>query len=256
MLQNRFMKISIGLCFTIALPTQVLGETSVGPAVPSAVTEAANDESFWTGPWMGVHVSSGGVNYDINGFYYEGENGVEANLPDLGGQGAGFGIQAGYGFAIAPSFIAGLQVDASQSTVKNETSLFITDIGQAQNVDFNYSLSQRNSYNVTARLGYLASPSTQLYALAGFGKATFEGQLSLLQGGNGPTEEYEFDGMGKVLGAGIETRIGPKTSIGIEYRYSDLGRYSFIDESQNGENINVGFDMSAQSVRAVLNYRF
>ena len=72
------------------------------------------------------------------------------------------------------------------------------------------------------------------------------------------SDSYSFNLNGISLGIGMETRIGTNTSLGIEYRYTSLGRYSFFDGviGGSGESAEVGFDTDVQTLRMTLNYRF
>jgi outer membrane immunogenic protein len=262
MRSTQVTRLATVLAMTVIAPMHALAD---GPASadPVIVTPPVVEEDrFWEGPWVGAHIGMGSTNYDISGSVYNGSGTLgEVNLPDLGGQGPLFGIQAGYGFRISPTLIGGIQLDASMTDITNDTYLYIAGdaIGPGSpEIAATYELQPRTMYGLSARLGYLTSPDTQVYGLVGYGQANFRGTLDLeVDGTSTFGGQYDFNGNGMILGVGIETRIGRSTSLGIEYRYSDFGRHSFFDEPIIGGTMaEVGFDMSVQSVRMVLNYRF
>lgn len=242
------------------------GARADGPAAPGPTVVAPPavvvEDRFWEGPWVGVHLGMGSTNYDMSGSIYDGTGTLgELNLPDLGGEGPLYGFQAGYGFRISPTLIGGIQIDASLSDITNDTYLYVAGgaIGAGSpEIEATYELRPRTMYGVSARLGFLPTPDTQVYGLVGYGRASFRGSLELtLDGTPAASGAYDFDRNGLVLGVGIETRIGESTSLGLEYRYADYGRHSFVDTAIGpGTMAEFGFDTTVQSVRMVLNYRF
>ncbi|MGV1014447.1 MAG: outer membrane beta-barrel protein [Methyloceanibacter sp.] len=77
--------------------------------------------------------------------------------------------------------------------------------------------------SVIGRAGWLATPSTLLYGLAGWSYAHFE--VDRVPFGFGSIDDFESDG--PTIGGGIEQRLSPKWSLRAEYRYTDFGKESF-----------------------------
>lgn len=240
------------------------GNQQAGEPVPVLIAAPVAAPSFWEGPWIGLHLGMGSTNYDLGGSVTDGGGNTlgSLNLPDLGGQGPLVGLQVGYGFLLGPQIVAGVQLDYSYSSISNDSSLFIAADalgGGSPEIDATYSLAPRSMYGVSARLGYLPSDNTQIYGLVGYTRANFRGDLNLdLDGLTMFNDSYSFNLNGIALGIGMETRIGTNTSLGLEYRYTSLGRYSFFDDEIFGgpETAEVGFDTDVQTLRLTLNYHF
>ena len=154
---------------------------------------------------------------------------------------------------LAPRIIAGVQVEGSlaqmvfrsrvrgedisnQSTRTNtyqhtapEGQVF-TDIGITQE-----SGTETNRFDgineveldwmvsVIGRAGFLATPTTYLYGLAGWSYGHFE--VNELTFGWNKLNDFESDGM--TVGGGIEKMLTPKWSLRGEYRYTNVGNENF-----------------------------
>ncbi len=147
-------------------------------------------------------------------------------------------------------------------------------------------------FTIGARFGYLFNEQQTLgYVLAGYTRATFNGQLGLnISGDDTPAPSYEYVPInlteniderlnGISVGFGAEHRLDSNWSIRFEYRYTwfnnikrKLSDFKFSDNSalfcdKNDSCANVfarstetetelEVDPSLQSVRAVLSYRY
>jgi opacity protein-like surface antigen len=100
---------------------------------------------------------------------------------------------------------------------------------------------------VRARLGYVAG-NTLVYATGGLAYA----RVKYSESGPGidafATDYYH---LGWAAGAGIEYAFAPRWSVKLEYLYADLGK---TESSFNFGTMST--DLSAQMVRAGLNYQF
>lgn len=237
-----------------ATPSLASGPGPVLVEMPVEVIEAPAD-NFWEGPWVGLSLGMGSTNYDLSGSVEAGPLSAGLNLPDLGGTGALLGIQAGYNFRLSDRMIAGVVIDATMSNITNDTSAFLS-IGPNE-LAFNYDLAPERMYTIAGRLGYLPTPDTQVYGLLGYTRADYVADLSLaITPGPTFTDSYSFDMDGVTVGVGIETRVTETMSIGLEYRYTDLGRFSFIDDTFGPLAVEAGFDAVIQTVRASVNFHF
>jgi len=87
-----------------------------------------------------------------------------------------------------------------------------------------------------ARLGYVVSPRTMLYAKAGYTNARVEEQYNA---GSTRIEDHQ-DLDGYRLGAGVEYKMGPTTFVKAEYRYSHYGDINGYDIDANRHQVVAG----------------
>jgi outer membrane immunogenic protein len=104
------------------------------------------------------------------------------------------------------------------------------------------TLKQTDSWTVGGRLGYLASPSTLVYALAGYTESTFELSVPIFAF----TGDDTFSGW--TVGGGIETKLGGNWTLKGEYRYTELDTKTYLAF--------LDVDTSVQTARAVVSYKF
>lgn len=245
------------LCSTLwALPFAAL------LAAPAAA------QGFWEGPWIGAHVGMGSANHDFGGgVTYTGGPGwfpltpgdvlAGVDWPEENARGGIAGLQVGYGFALTSNLIAGVQADLSFSRISYENGINLAPLFSSD-----FTMEPRRLLTLSARLGYLPTEDVQVYGLFGWSRASYRTNLeTTVLGTTLPSDGESVSLSGMTFGGGVETRVGARTSIGIEYRFSNLGRHSFIDEDFSGifgdsYNAEFGFDSRVHSVRLVLNYRF
>jgi outer membrane immunogenic protein len=164
-------------------------------------------------------------------------------------QGALGDLYLGVNGHLTPRILLGAQVEGSlvemsfDSKLKNETGTFTQSFRNTQTeVSSDGSTSQSsnsassagtqtNRYpgsnqlqldwmvSIIGRAGWLATPSTYLYGLAGWSYGHFE--VDELQFGFGLFDE--FGAHGPTVGGGIEQKLSPKWSLRAEYRYTDFG---------------------------------
>lgn len=154
------------------------------------------------GPYAGAHV--GGQQTDIRNLNTK----LGTQTLDMDRQSFTGGLFAGYDRQVAPRVVLGAEagVDLSADDAL-ETS---TAAGRVV-------LDPKWSLDLTARAGYLLSPTTLAYVRGGYANARIETSPSTLI-----SSESEFRDSW-TLGAGIERQILKRISARLEYRYSDLG---------------------------------
>ena len=114
--------------------------------------------------------------------------------------GALFGIGAGYDFAVAPSVSLGLDVEATESTMREGDE----DVAEVK--------AGRDLY-AGIRASLAVAPNANLYVKGGYTNARLKATIE-----NDSFSE-NFDGYR--LGAGGQLGIGGKAYVGGEYRYSN-----------------------------------
>lgn len=143
-----------------------------------------------------------------------------------------YGVDAGYDVAINPSVVVGIEGELSDSTANTDP--------YDGNAQFGYGdVSAGRDLYVGARAGFLAGPSTLVYAKGGYTNARLD--LTTQSGERYNDEHFNLDGYR--LGAGVEQAIGTNTYAKIEYRYSNYGdaRLEF-DNGTNSNNFSVDTD--------------
>jgi len=117
------------------------------------------------------------------------------------------GIFAGYDKTIGGRFVVGAEAGldfASDDEVQNS-------VGATT-----YTIDPKYSYDLTARMGYLVTPETLVYARGGYTNArvrTTVTNASLITSNSSNQD-------GWLAGAGVERQIAPHASARVEYRYS------------------------------------
>jgi len=114
--------------------------------------------------------------------------------------GALFGIGAGYDFAVAPSVSLGVDVEATESTMKEGDE----DIAEVK--------AGRDLY-AGLRANMAVAPNANLYVKGGYTNARLKATI------DNDSFSENFDGYR--LGAGGQIGIGGKAYVGGEYRFSD-----------------------------------
>jgi outer membrane immunogenic protein len=167
------------------------------PPAPAAVPAS------WTGPYIGGYVGAGGVVNELNGF-------LGGEIDGVGGEGGVYGGLIGFNYQLASQFVVGLQGEIGGTDMETETSV----LGGL----FNLDAKPKTTASVSARLGYLATQDTLLYAIGGWSYAKYEVDISFL--GGLATASFKEKYNGWHAGAGVETRLTDSLTGRIEYRYT------------------------------------
>jgi outer membrane immunogenic protein len=239
-------------------------------------------------PWTGFHAGAGGglfwgtaaasASTDIAFFECEGSCQAysQSNSQDLTKQGWFGTVEAGYDRQLG-SIVLGA---AASFDFKDKSTASVTFNGQDNQTPPNTS-SQRvdvefgDSFAVYGRLGVLVTERTLVYGLGGYAnqqvklssslEAGNAGSLGVVDGFSTATS-YQSSAYkdGWMVGAGLEQLLWSGFSLKAEYRYADFGKIS-ASESYNGPNCTfctytvaskASADLSTQSVRVLLSYRF
>jgi outer membrane immunogenic protein len=217
---------------------------SLGVALVLGLTpiSALAQDMDWSGAYVGASLGYGSANHDIDvATDLLGPN-LNANLPDLGGEGFVGSLHAGYSQQF-DKFILGVQIDGTLGNIENDTSLSFG----GDNLD--YTLAMTDMYTLSLRGGYLVNSETQMYGLVGYSRGNFDGDLTSSVGLNA---DYSFEMDGVTIGAGLETLVTDAISLGIEYRMTQFEDYNLISAGVNS----VDLETNVQTVQVFMNYRF
>jgi opacity protein-like surface antigen len=105
-----------------------------------------------------------------------------------------------------------------------ESGHFTNEYNDPVNLELDWMVS------VIGRAGWLATPTTFLYGLAGWSYGHFDVEDVPHDFGLGRLQD--FNANGPTVGGGLEKKLSPKWSLRAEYRYTDFGKESFSTKSR------------------------
>jgi outer membrane immunogenic protein len=182
-----------------------------------------------------------------------------------GGGFLGYRIQFG-------SVVAGVEGDINAKSVSSSYAAYDANGYRAES--FNATVKQGADGSIRGRLGYLVTPWTLVYGTGGVAFGSVSGSFSYAA--------HEIDGCivcastvgggswsttrtGATGGGGVETLITQALTLRLEYRYTDLGRFSenvalhtFCAGSCSSPSSNASISLhpTNQAVRVGLGYNF
>ena len=212
----------------------ILAAGGLGMAAPAM----AQDSGF-SGPWV-----AGVAGYDINKAGSSQDDGVNAPQ-DANAEGMVYGGAVGYDLDMG-TMVIGAEAELTDSNADSTYGDPYTTFGLGT-VD-----AGRDLY-VGARAGFKATPSTLVYAKAGYTNARFN-----YQGSDGSTiYATNIDTDGYRLGAGVEQKFGGNAFAKLEYRYSNYQEGEVDFEAANvADSDRFDIDTDRHQVMASVGIRF
>ena len=190
----------------------------------------------WTGIYLGGAGGAGALSNNVNASF----GGASASA-NTGGQGLLGSVFAGADYQFTDRALVGVMGDLTwpglQSTTSSVTGNAFASVNSRQNM----------TWSVLGRIGFMPTPSTLIYAAAGYTGATFTTTASAAAGGAFASVSQDSTLGGWTIGPGVEIRIADGWSTRIEYRYTQFGQASAYGAT---------FQPSNQTVRAGLSYKF
>lgn len=234
---------------------QALPFRTVAQPLVMALALVAPCQAAWTGPYLGIEGLA--VAADDRGREHAPDTGAYNGWKqDLNLDGYGAGLVAGYNWQAAPSWLLGVEIgyrrhDANDSVYQ----VFEADRSYCTPPsDCTISSKLDEAVSLTGRLGYAASESALIYALAGVTSAHLERVIQDWPGNGSTRYEYGKWQTGWTLGVGAEYLLGNRVSAKIEYRHSDLGSHEFSTPAYRG--VVEKYDYRQQEISFGINYRF
>lgn len=223
------MNIRIASCAAIALAV------CATPAMAQAADEI---------PFSGLRVG-GEVGYDR---IRSGSTEDVDNTRDLKQSidGVTYGVVAGFDFPAGEALRLGAEASFSGSTAGRDFDNTKPTVFNLGNVKANQEIY------LGGRVGVVTSPSTMLYAKAGY-----TNQRYTVTGSNGTVNlDQKLDTDGWRVGGGAEFAVGRNAYIGAEYRYSNYGEgeVDFAGNTPDGSRFNL--DTDRHQVVATAGIRF
>ena len=143
------------------------------------------------------------------------------------------GVQGGYNWHFAPSWVLGVEADFDGGGVDSAGNLLTTPVGAPLVGSATRFVSQTQSYlgTVRGRLGWLATPDLMLYGTGGFayGSITTSAGVSFATTTDVYIGKTSSVRTGYAAGGGAEYAINPQWSLKAEYLYVDLGSQGVTD---------------------------
>ncbi len=161
----------------------------------------------WTGFYLGGYVGGGGIVNELSAI------GAPVSFNGIGGEGFLGGGFIGYNHQMSDKLVLGIQADVAGTNL--ETKLNIPSIPLTLSASPDYMVS------ISGRAGWLVSPETMLYGLAGWTHSEYRTKITFIRGQTLKAHQ-NYDGFH--VGAGIETKLTENLTARAEYRYVDFGR--------------------------------
>ena len=203
-----------------------------------AADPAAVPALDWTGFYVG-----GGIGYIWSSADFDADLGSKFIVSGSMDPDSVLGtIEAGADYQIADNVVVGIGANFDFMSANSEAGDCTTT--GCVSVDIN------ESFDVTARAGFLPIENVLLYGLAGFSMAriSLDYELELF----GSPESSKSWESGLVLGAGIEALVTKNISAKLEYRYTNYGEA----ENDAAGILTSSVDVATQEVRTTVVYRF
>lgn len=207
-----------------------------GGATAEAAQAASERKVNWTGIYLGGAAGAGALSNNVNAS----SGGASANA-NTGGQGLLGSVFVGADYQFTDRVLVGLMGDLTWPNLQTTTS------SAGGNAFATVSSRQNMTWSVLGRVGFLPTPSTLLYAAAGYTGTTFTTSISAGAGGAFASASQDTTLGGWTIGPGVEMRIADGWSTRVEYRYTQFGQASAYGST---------FQPSNQTVRAGLSYKF
>ncbi|MDQ2632645.1 MAG: outer membrane beta-barrel protein [Pseudomonadota bacterium] len=216
-----------------ALKSSLIGAVSLAAISHGAFAADAVVEEPVTGyNWSGLYVGAGAGVGAVRRVLSFGDFQI---MPDQGGHGVFGEVTLGYDYMLSQRFLLGGFADVR-----------FGNIGFSAEIEGQELLSITNDYgfDVGARAGYLLTPSTLGYVLAGYTWQHFDVDVADLP----PGISLDTDRDGYILGAGLETAVAANWTLKGEYRYADYGKHLV-------EFLDINSETSTHTFHVGVNYR-
>lgn len=227
----------------------------------------------WTGPYLGVHLGYG-IGSD-DGARTTGQ--AAGNITNVAGgarpanvsldtDGTVGGIALGYNMQ-SGGLVYGLEADIDYTDIDDSRRVVTRSLATATppNVALNNNFHQSLEYlgTVRARIGFLAMPTTMIYATGGWAYGSIDHSVRM----SGPANQTQFRGKtsnveyGYAIGGGVEHMIDAPWSLTANYLYYDLGSETVNvavvpGSGGGGTGYNTKFDTAGHLMRVGIGYKF
>lgn len=208
----------------------------------------------WTGFYIGGNVGGQWLDSSYDASYPTSALIGSRGLRDTSVIGGG---QIGYNWQFSPNWLLGIEGDISYAD-HNTGAVMIQAGPPTDHIDGNARLRTQGA--IRGRLGW-TSNAWLLYAVGGVAFGQTDTTLSIVRDGVGADSRTNSDTrVGWTVGAGVEYMMTPNWIVGVEYRYTDLGRADVSIPAgafPAGHGIAFGSaDYRTNDVRGRISYKF
>lgn len=161
-------------------------------------------------PFQGFHVGAG-----IGAAKLQSEDPVPGQTRKADGDAKGFSYRlfAGYDMKLSERVVLGAEAGIGGGDKKIESHLGTAIV----------RVDPSRSYDLSARLGFLATDNLMLYGRAGLARQEFEREVNYLGANNAPIiERSEKTSNGKLFGVGAEYAVSDNIAVRAEYDRTDF----------------------------------
>lgn len=212
--------------------------TAMAAAAPAMAQNAAPAD-----PFAGFHVEAL-MGYDISKAGSSVDDDVNEDN-DQSIDGLAYGVGAGYDLRFG-NVVVGPEAEVTWSTAKTKF-----DDGDFEGFGIGNVKTNRDLY-LGARIGYVVTPKTMIYAKGGYTNAKFD-----VRNASGTiTTNRDIDADGWRIGAGVEQAVTSNVFAKLEYRYSNYekGELDYTGDFADGQRFNL--DLDRHQVMAGVGVRF
>lgn len=223
---------------------------------------APSPVAFWSGPYVGGHLSANWTGLSDSNVTLSnggGSGSFGAGGTDTGGAAVGGGINIGYNVTSGGA-VVGVEGDLSYSHFSRAgRDLVASDVVTGgDSLTGRFTAGQDFSLSLRGRVGLLLTPQTLLYATGGFVAARTKGSLQFTYTDGGPVAGSATDARlatGWVIGAGIEDNFLDNISARVEYLFTYYPATVFNFEDA-GMTYRYSGAMNSHQLRFGLNFKF
>lgn len=217
------MRVLMGACLALGTLSNVAVAADLGGKGDPYTAPAP----MWSGLYVGAAVGYSSGNSTLH-LIDSGLPPFDNNLREQHGA-----VTVGYDFQIAPRWVAGVFADFALGTTE-----FASQVA---------TIAIDKQWAIGGRLGVLATPSTLLYASAGYTGADLEAKV----GGVIPIASGTLDGY--FVGLGGEQALSRNLSLKVDYRFSAYGDITDVTQDTGQSTVS---DTNVHSLRLGVSYRF
>lgn len=215
---------------------------------------AKAEDASWTGPYIGAHIGGAWGNASTSDHAKDWGNDPKFIGPfDQSPSGVLAGATAGYSVQLS-NIVLGVEGDLGYLGLDSSLDTPSSQSGNHQTITVDGGFYG----DVTARAGFLATPSTLVYGKGGF--AFFNGEASQATTAKGYVSHGTSTFTGWVAGGGIEQRLTENLSVKVEYLHFDFGSQAgdqtSVSDAPIGHVYGNDTHLDADTVKAGVNYRF
>ncbi|MGU3575965.1 outer membrane protein [Brucellaceae bacterium C25G] len=212
------------------------------------------DTFSWTGGYIGVNAGYAGGKfkhpYSISETEYLPFPGTITTTTDgsLNVTSSGFvgGVQAGYNWEFDNNVVFGIEADFQGTNLKGEVKLSSDDLTIKAGTKVNWYGTLR------ARLGYTPVERFLVYGTGGLAYGKVKSYYDI----EGFGESKSKTKAGWTIGAGVEYAFTNNWALKSEYLYTDLGKTTLVNYSDDLFGATLKNKVSFHTVRVGLNYKF